>query len=255
MKIRLNSCLALFAFGVVCILQGTPAFAQTPQAVYKNPSAPLEERVNDLFSQLTQDEKLSLFSTQSYTGECLPWAALPRLGIASLSSANAPQGIGGGKSTNYPMEVNMSSTWDLPLVHADATALGEEARSMGRQVIYGPCINIQRTPQGGRFFENFSEDPFITSQFAVAYITGMQSQGVACCVKHYFANNQEYNRQGYSANMDERAMREIYLPGFRAAIEDAHTWSLMTAYNRVNDIPIVREQAVSGWNRRRRVRF
>ena len=216
MKMRAKTFLALFLIVVVCSAFVTPALAQTPKPLYKDASAPLEARVNDLLSQLTQAEKMDLLATHGYINECLPGAGVPRLGIPSLSSANAAQGIGGGKSTNFPMEVNMASTWDPDLIHQDAIALGAEAHAMGRNLIYAPLINIQRTPQSGRFFENFSEDPYLVCRFAVAYITGMQSQAVACCPKHFFANDQEYGRHGFSSEVDERTMREVYLAPFRS---------------------------------------
>ena len=233
---RKRFCAAILFVATVLTSCGV-ALAQSPKALYKSSSAPLEARVNDLFGQLNSDEKISLLSLSNpYSYTRLVGTGVPRLGLAGLFTTDGPQAIRSGTSTSFPMGVVMASTWDPPLINEIGAALGEEARALGDQILFGPCINMQRSPQGGRYFENFSEDPFIASQFTVAYITGVQSQGVISCPKHYFGNDQEYGRHSFSTDMDERTMREIYLPTFRSAVVDAHAWAVMTSFNKVNGV-------------------
>jgi beta-glucosidase len=212
-----------------------PAGTFVPGAVYAQVSAPIEARVSDLLGRLTQPEKLSLLALDSHSDALkLDLPAIPRLGIPSLRTTDAPQGLRDGPASSFPVEVVMASTWDPLLVKQVGAAIGQEARVKNRQIVYGPCVNIQRTPQNGRYFENFSEDPDLNAQMASAYIDGMQSQGVASCIKHFVANNQETNRHSINEIIDERALHEIYLPAFQAATQDAHVWSLMPAFNQIN---------------------
>lgn len=212
-----------------------PSTGFVPNAVYANPKAPPEARVGDLLGRLTQPEKLSLMALIGYGDPYkLNLPAIPRLGIASLRTIDAPEGLRDGPASAFPMEVVMASTWDPRLVRQVGAAVGQEARAKNRQIVYGPDVNIQRTPQGGRYFENFSEDPYINAQMATAYIDGMQSQGVASCIKHFICNNQETDRHGINVAVDERTLREIYLPVFDAAAHNAHVWALMPALGRVN---------------------
>lgn len=211
-------------------------FAQeTP--LYKDPRAPLEQRVNDLFGRLTQDEKLALLGGTGFTTQ-----PIPRLGVPRMVMADAGQGVRGGPrgtlgpATAFPAGVEMASTWDTNLLGQIGEAIGDEARNKGQgiQVELGPALNIHRTPQGGRNGEYFTEDPFLDSRLAVAFIRGLQSTGVAACAKHYVCNNQEDDRGEINVVVGERALREIYLPAFEAAVKEGHVWSLMSAYNCVN---------------------
>ena len=130
----------------------------------------------------------------------------------------------------------IGSTWNPELVERMGEVLAAEARSKGVNVLLGPTVCIPRTPLAGRTFESYSEDPRLTARIAVAYVRGVQRHGVACCIKHYACNDQEYERMTISAQVDERALREVHLVAFEAAVQEAHVWSVMTAYNKVNGV-------------------
>jgi beta-glucosidase len=212
------------------------SFAQE-MPVYKDSAAPLEQRVNDLFGRLTEDEKLSLLSGTGFTTK-----PIPRLGVPPMVMADAGQGVRGGPkgtlgpATAFPCGVAMASTWDPALISPVGQAIGDEARNKGQgiQIELGPAINIHRSPLGGRNGEYFTEDPFLDARLAVAFIRGLQSTGVGACAKHYACNNQENDRGEVNVVVGERALREIYLPGFEAAVKEGKVLSLMCAYNRVN---------------------
>lgn len=221
--------------GICAALADTAAPVAESAIVYTNPTAPLEARISDLLGRMTLPEKLSiLYLDSDGTPQLLNTPPVPRLGIPSLRTADSPAGIKDGFATAFPMEVVMGSTWDPALIREVGAAIGAEAKAKNRQVVYGPCINIQRTPQSGRYFENFSEDPYLTAQMAVGYIQGMQSQNVASCVKHYVCNDQESGRHTITVEVDERPLHEIYLTPFEAAIKQAHVWALMPSVSHVN---------------------
>ncbi len=212
-----------------------PVKAANPPAVYTKPDAPMEARINALLRRMTQPEKLSLLAlTGPDDAQHLNTPPIERLGIPALRTCDAPEGVRDGTSTSFPMGIVMASTWNPALIRQVGAAIGEEAKAKGRQVIYGPCVNIHRTPQSGRTYENYSEDPYLTARLAVGYIEGMQSEGVAACVKHFACNNQEVHRHDIDVTVNERALHEIYLPAFEAAIKEAHVWTLMPAFNHVN---------------------
>jgi beta-glucosidase len=212
-------------------------FGEDNSPLYKNSQAPLEQRVDDLFGQLTQAEKLSLLGGTGFTTQ-----PIPRLGVPAMMMSDAGQGVRGGSpkmagpATAFPAGVVMASTWDTNLLRQIGQAIGEEARNKGSgaQVLLGPAVNIHRTPQGGRNGEYMSEDPFLAARLAVPYIQGMQSVGVAACIKHFACNNQEEDRMKVDVNVSERALREIYLPAFEAGVKEGKVWSLMSSYNVVN---------------------
>ena len=205
--------------------------------LYKDTKASLEQRVDDLFGRLTPDEKLQLL-----TGTGFGTPALPRLGVPAMEMADAGQGVRGGASgtlgpaTAFPSGVAMASTWDVDLLNRIGAAIGQEARNKGTGawVLLGPAVNIQRSPFGGRNGEYFSEDPFLSSRLAVAYIQGMQRTGVAACIKHYACNNEEDDRDYVDVKVGERALREIYLRTFEAGVKEGKVWTLMSSYNKVN---------------------
>jgi beta-glucosidase len=205
--------------------------------VYQDASAPLERRVDDLFGRLTPDEKLSLLGGTGFAVE-----AVPRLGVPKMAMADAGQGVRGGEpategpATAFPAGVLMASTWDTNLIRQVGQAIGEEAanKGTGARVLLGPAVNIHRTPLGGRNGEYFSEDPYLAARLAVAYIQGMQGTGISACVKHFACNNQENDRDAINATVSERALREIYLPAFEAAVKEGKVWSIMSSYNLVN---------------------
>jgi beta-glucosidase len=205
--------------------------------VYKQPAAPLEKRVDDLFGRLTQDEKLSLLGGTGFATR-----ALPRLGVPAMAMADAGQGVRGGEkgtlgpATAFPAGVLMAATWDTNLLREIGRAIGTEAANKGSgvRILLGPAVNIQRSPLGGRNGEYFTEDPYLDAQLAVAYIRGLQGTGVSACIKHFVCNNQETDRTAVNAIVGERALREIYLPAFQAGVQQGGVWSVMSSYNKIN---------------------
>ncbi len=191
----------------------------------------VEARVNALIAQLTTDEKIGLVAGPLYMNT----QAIPRLKIPALKFSDGPVGVRcWGKSTAYPADVMLAATWDSDMATAMGTAIGRDARSRGVNVVLGPGTNIYREAQDSRNFEYVGEDPFLASAMVTGFIKGLQSQDVSACIKHYVANEQETQRGTTNTIVSRRALEEIYFPPFRAAIEDAHVWTLMAAYNKVN---------------------
>src|SRR3989440_9604018 len=143
---------------------------------------------------------------------------------------------GGVKAACFPAEISLASTWNTDLLERVGQALARETQMKGAQVLLAPTVNIQRSPLGGRNFETFSEDPYLSARMAVAYITGLQGEGVGASIKHYVCNDSEFQRTTISSEVRERALREIYLPPFRAAVFETQPWTIMAAYNLVNGI-------------------
>jgi beta-glucosidase len=199
----------------------------------------LEKRVEDLFDRLTQEEKFRLLNGTGFTTQLIS-----RLGIPALAMADAGQGVRGGlksmegPATAFPSGVAMGSTWDPDLIRRVAQAIGVEARNKGSgaQVLLGPAVNIHRSPLGGRNGEYFSEDPHLTARLGVAYIQGMQSTGVAACIKHFACNNHEHERFKMNVRVSERALREIYWPAFEAGVKEGGAWMVMSSYNKLNGV-------------------
>ncbi len=184
---------------------------------------------------MTLDEKCSLTAGASL------WYLPPveRVGLPALKVSDGPSGVrgdsfGGRRSLSLPCGTAVGSTWDPELAEQLGEALAAEARAKGVHVLLGPTVCIVRTPLAGRTFESFSEDPLLTARLTVAYVRGVQSKGVACCIKHYACNDQEDERMSISAEVDERTLREIHLVAFEAAVREAGVWALMTAYNKVD---------------------
>lgn len=204
---------------------------------YLDPSADVEDRVSSLLQALTLDEKFSLCGGQGF------WKtkAVPRLGIKPFRLTDGPRGVGfhssGKRCTAFPSGIAQAASWDEELLGRFGEALGEECKAAGGGTILGPAINIARTPLNGRTFEYLSEDPYLNSRLVVPIVKGVQARGTAACVKHYAANNQETNRVRISSEVSERALQEIYLPAFKAAVEEGDAWSIMSAYNKVNGTP------------------
>ena len=200
-------------------------------AVYQDKSAPVEARVDDLMQRLTQDEKLSLLGGD----RDFYIRPVPRLGIPEIKMADGPLGVRNyGPSTAYPATIGLAASWDPDLAREFGAAVGSDARARGVNIMLGPAVNINRVPQNGRNFEYLSEDPYLAGAFAAQIVNGIQSQGVVATVKHFAANNQETERGTIDARISERALREIYLPAFRAAVEKGHAWAVMCSYNRLN---------------------
>jgi beta-glucosidase len=192
--------------------------------------------LDELVGQLTTEEKVSLLA-----GEDM-WhvPAVERVGIGRLKMSDGPIGargeqhVGGPPSACFPCGIALGATWDVDLAQQVGAALGQEAKAKSAHVLLGPTVNIQRFPLGGRHFECFSEDPFLSAELAAAYVTGVQSTGVAACVKHLVANDQEVERFTIDCRVDERTLREVYLAPFEAAMLRAGAWSTMGAYSRLN---------------------
>ena len=203
-----------------------------------------DKQIDDIIRQMTLDEKIDmLHAKHMFTS-----AGVPRLGIADMIYADGPFGIreemqpdgwaGLGwekdKATFFPTGSALAATWSPELAYAYGTGMAAEARRRGKDMLLGPAINIQRIPTGGRTYEYLSEDPFLSSRLSVAYTQGVQDNGVAVCLKHFALNNQENNRGTVNVIIGERAMREIYLPPFEAAVVEADAFGVMAAYNKVN---------------------
>jgi beta-glucosidase len=201
--------------------------------VYKDPKMPVEERVKDLVSRMTPEEKMNYINGINW----MYTRSIERLGIPSFKMTDGPVGATThGKSTAYPASVLSAATWDTSLLHQLGTAIGRDCRAKGVNILLGPGVNIARAPMTGRNFEYMGEDPFLTSEMVVSYINGVQNQGVVATVKHFAANNQEYNRDNISSDIDERTLQEIYLPAFKAAVKKGKAGAVMNSYNLLNGI-------------------
>ncbi len=201
-------------------------------------------QIDSLIGQLTLEEKIQMMHGK----HTFVSAGADRLGIADMKYADGPFGIREelqpdgwaplgwetDKATFFPTGSALAATWSPELAYAYGMAMAREARLRGKDMILGPAINIQRIPTGGRTYEYLSEDPFLSARLSVGYTKGAQDNGVAVCLKHYALNNQENNRGNVNVLIGERAMREIYLPPFRAAVEEADAYGVMAAYNKVN---------------------
>lgn len=215
--------------------------AQIP--VYMDDAQPIEARVKDALSRMTLEEKVALCHAQSKFSS----AGVPRLGIPELWMSDGPHGVraeinwndwGYANWTNdsitaFPALTCLAATWNPEMSAKYGKAIGEEARYREKDVLLGPGVNIYRTPMNGRNFEYMGEDPYLASVMCVPYIQELQKNGVAACVKHYALNNQELWRGHIDVNLSDRALYEIYLPAFKAAVEEGGAWSIMGAYNKI----------------------
>jgi len=215
----------------------------TGSLIYQDSTQPQETRVNDLLSRLTVEEKISLLHADSkFTTAAIPRLGIPRrwlddgpLGVREDIGPDtwAPAGRTDDFSTAMPSGICLAATWNPELGYQEGETIGQEARARGKDIMLGPGVNILRTPLGGRNFEYLGEDPVLTSRMCVGYIRGEQAQGVSSCVKHFALNNQEFERGTINVEVDERALREIYLPAFKSAVQDGGVWSVMGAYNQL----------------------
>ncbi|MFA6469904.1 MAG: glycoside hydrolase family 3 C-terminal domain-containing protein [Bacteroidota bacterium] len=190
---------------------------------------PLEQRVQGLLAKMTLDEKLEMLSGTGFASK-----PLERLGIPELKMTDGPVGVRWEPAVAFPASVMLAATFDTSLAYRYGWALARETKAKGRNTILGPCVNINRTPQGGRNFESYGEDPFLTSRIAVSYINGVQNEGVVATTKHFAVNNQETGRMFIDAKVDKRALYEIYFPAFKSAVQEAKTEAIMCAYNKLN---------------------
>jgi beta-glucosidase len=215
-------------------------------APYKNTSLPVEQRVQDLLKRMTLEEKATMLSGSGW----MESAPIERLGIPAIKMADGPMGVRSWtgssaitnsaanpvkvETTSFPSGVAMAATWDTALVQREGQAIGQEVKALGRDMILGPTVNINRLPLWGRNFEGYGEDPYLSGQLGVAYIRGVQGEGVIPSVKHFAANNEEFERHRLDEKIDERTLHEIYLPAFKAAVQQADVWTVMSAYEKVN---------------------
>ena len=231
--------LASISFAIaVFIAAGFSAAAPAQQAHVTHAQA--VARAQQIVAKMTLDEKISSLHGVHDATRYRMVPGVPRLGIPDFWMTNGPAGVGpGGASpqppaTAMPAPIALAATWDPELARTYGKLEAQETRSLGSLLFESPDINIARVPQGGRVFESFGEDPFLTGRIAVATIEGIQSTGMMANVKHYLANNQEADRHTVNEVIGERALREIYMPGFEASIKEAHSASLMCAYPKVN---------------------
>lgn len=226
MKIKTN----ILTFSLCFLILLIPSKKQKDTLSYMNKNLTIEERVENLLKQMTLEEKIELLGGT----DPMDTKAIKRLGIPPIKMSDGPLGVRWEKSTALPVSISLAATWDTNLVSQYATVLANETKAHERDMLLGPCININRVPMGGRNFESYGEDPFLTSRIAVSYIKTLQNKKVIPSVKHFAVNNQEHNRMTVSAEVDERTLREIYLPAFEAAVKEANVWTVMAAYNKLN---------------------
>lgn len=240
---------AMLASTATLSAQSVRSYSATPLSpeipLYLDSNAPLEQRVQDALSRMTLEEKCRLAYAQSKFSS----PGVPRLGIPDLWYSDGPHGVraeinwnnwGYAGWTNdsitaFPALTCLAATWNVDLALQYGVSVGEEARMRKKNVLLGPGVNIYRTPLNGRNFEYMGEDPFLASRMVVPYIQGVQQNGVGACVKHYILNDQEEFRGHVDVKVSDRALNEIYLPPFKAAVEEGHVWSLMGSYNQYLD--------------------
>ncbi len=222
---RLHTFRSLIALLLTPILNASPgAFAQKTtlaDAPYRNPKLSPEERVADLLSRMTLEEKATMLSGSGW----MESAPIPRLGIPSIKMADGPMGVRSWvgssaitsaanatariEATSFPSGIAMAASWDPELVEREGQAIAQEVKALGRDMILGPTVNINRQPLWGRNFEGYGEDPFLSGRLAVAYVHGVQGEGVIPSVKHFAVNNEEYERHRIDAIIDERTPRDL----------------------------------------------
>ena len=211
-------------------------------ALYLDETQPIERRVEDALSRMTLEEKVAVLHAQSKFSS----AGVPRLGIPELWCTDGPHGIRpevlwdewdqagwtNDSCTAFPALTCLAATWNPEMSALYGKSIGEEARYREKDVLLGPGVNIYRLPLNGRNFEYMGEDPYLSSRMVVPYIQGVQQNGVAACVKHFALNNQEVHRHGVNVIVDDRALNEIYLPAFKAAVREGGAWAIMGSYNK-----------------------
>ncbi len=217
--------------------------AQTP--VYLDETKPVEERIEDALSRMTLEEKIAMIHAQSKFSS----PGVARLGIPEIWTSDGPHGIRpevlwdewdqagwtNDSCVAFPALTCLAATWNEEMSELYGKSIGEEARYRGKAVLLGPGVNIYRTPLNGRNFEYMGEDPYLAGTMVAPYIQGVQSNGVAACVKHFALNNHEVNRYNTNVIVDDRTLYEIYLPAFKAAVQDGGAWAIMGSYNLYKD--------------------
>ena len=225
------------------LMAAAPLAAQTP--VYLDETKPIDDRVEDALGRMTLEEKIAMIHAQSKFSS----PGVPRLGIPELWTTDGPHGIRpevlwdewdqagwtNDSCVAFPALTCLAATWNTDMAALYGKSLGEEALFRNKSVVLGPGVNIYRTPLNGRNFEYMGEDPYLAGAMVVPYIRGVQSNGVATCVKHYALNNHEINRHNTNVIVDDRTLYEIYLPAFKAAVQEGGTWAIMGSYNLYKD--------------------
>ena len=228
---------------MTCVVLITTALTVQAQQLpaYLDESKTIEQRIDDALSRMTLNEKIRVIHAQSKFSA----AGVPRLGMPDFWTDDGPHGVRpdvlwdewvqAGQTNDscvaFPALTCLAATWNTNLARLYGESLGEEARYRGKDMILGPGVNIYRTPLAGRNFEYMGEDPWLASRMVVPYVQGLQSKGVASCVKHYALNNDEEYRHQVNVVVSDRALHEIYLPAFRAAVTEGKAWGIMGAYN------------------------
>ncbi len=195
------------------------------------------EQMEHIICEMTLEEKVLVLAGADN------WYTEPveRLGIPAIKTTDGPNGARGeGRFDTavpgacFPVGIALGATWNTELLEQIGGALAEECKSKGAHVLLAPTVNIHRSTLSGRNFECYSEDPHLTTELALAYIKGLQDQGIGATIKHFVCNDFEFERRSISSEVDERTLREIYLPPFKAAVKKGHVWAIMSAYNRLN---------------------
>lgn len=237
MKTRILPCLMLIALLSAATNMQAQTKTKTPQA--------LDAKIDAIVKKLTLEEKISML----HANGIFSTAGVERLGISGLMTDDGPLGVredvkeGWGSAnlttdsaTFFPNGSALAATWNPELAYRFGHDMGEEARARKKYIMLAPAFNIARTPLCGRTYEYYSEDPFLNSRLAVQAVKGIQSQNIAACVKHFVVNNQEVERGRVNVNVDERTLREIYLPAFKASIMEGNAWTIMSAYNKLRGV-------------------
>src|SRR5579862_1412392 len=207
---------------LICVV----AQAQSPK--------PSTDRVESIVSKMSREEKVDYVG-----GTGFAIRAMPDLHLPAFEMSDGPLGVRSNSrfpSTVYAAGIGLAATWNQGLAERVGEGIGRDARARGIHFMLGPGVNIYRSPRNGRNFEYFGEDPFLASGMAVGYIRGMQEQGVSATIKHFLANNSEFLRHDSDSVIDERTLREIYLPAFEAAVKQAHVGAIMDSYNLINGV-------------------
>jgi beta-glucosidase len=219
---------AILVVSLAALTVGHRGIAQAPHPL----TAADRQRIDSIVQRMTLDEKVDYIGGTGFAVR-----AVPELNLPAFEMSDGPAGVrsnAGPPATTYAAGIALAATWDRDLAGRVGTGIGRDARARGVHYMLGPGTNIYRSPLNGRNFEYFGEDPYLASELVVGYVTGMQKQGVSATIKHYLGNNSEFLRHDSDSLIDERALREIYLPVFEAAVRRAHVGAIMDSYNLIN---------------------
>ncbi len=195
----------------------------------KKTNEKIDSKVENIIKQMTLEEKIKML----VGGGPSEFEGIPRLGISNMICSDGPRGPHG--PVGYPAGISIGASFNPELVKEEAAAIGKECRAKGIGMLLGPAVNINRDPLGARFFEYYTEDPYLDAQLTASFVQGIQSQHVSACVKHFVCNNRDWNRNDYMSIVDKRTLHEIYFPAFKAGVKEGHTLGIMTAANGVNN--------------------